>query len=133
MWVSAGGHASSASLCVLGGAATGFWFHPFARFGLIEPIGRDGVEGSLSIHECGLSPGECLPTPDIDIHVERIDLDREADPSDRLGSDQRGAATEKRLVGRVSRLAVIEHRPPHALDRLLSAMDRVGILAATWY
>src|SRR5216683_3484851 len=45
-----------------------------------------------------------------------------ADPAAHFGSDQTGARAEKRVIDRVAGPAVVDHRAPHALHRLLSAM-----------
>ena len=64
-------------------------------------LGRDRVERLAVGEQRRLLAGEGLPAPDRDIDVERIDLDREADPADGLRRDQGGAAAEERLVDRV--------------------------------
>ena len=48
----------------------------------------------------------------------------------RLGGDDRGPRSGERLVDRLAGRAVVQHRPAHALDRLLRAVDRRGVLVA---
>ncbi len=80
-----------------------------------------------------LFAGECLPTADSDIDVERIKLDREADPTAGFSRDQGRAAAQEGLIDGVTRARVVQHRPAHALDRLLRAVLGLGVLLPARY
>ena len=76
----------------------------------------------------GFLPRESLPTSDSDIDKERVDLNAEADPPAGLRRDQRGPAAQKRLVDRLPGAGIVQHRPAHALDRLLGRMLGFDVL-----
>src|SRR5258708_19843606 len=71
---------------------------------------------------------EGLPAADRYIDKQGIDFDAVANPSGRLRRNQRGAAAEKWFVNGLPRVAVVEHWPAHALDRLLGRMLGFRIL-----
>src|SRR5258708_8536419 len=73
---------------------------------------------------------EGLPAADRYIDKQGIDFDAVANPSGRLRRNQRGAAAEKWFVNGLPRVAVVEHWPAHALDRLLGRMLGFRILPA---
>ena len=77
-----------------------------------------------SAFERGLFAGEILPANDSHVHVPRIDLDAAADALGEFGGHHRCAGTEERIVNRRAAFRVIQDRSPHALDRLLRAVDR---------
>src|ERR1039458_9404161 len=77
-----------------------------------------------------IQAGECLPTSYGDVDVARLQFHAQADSAGCLGSDQRRATAEKWVINRLAGIAVVLHRPPHALDRLLSAVRGFGVLAA---
>src|SRR4029077_5568546 len=94
------------------------------------PFGSDRIKTTPIDQERGLLAGKCLPAPDRDIGISRIDLQAETAPPGRLPRDQGRAAAKERVVNRLARAAVIDDRPAHAFDRLLGAVDRFGILTA---
>jgi hypothetical protein len=69
-----------------------------------------------------------MPPSDRDVDKERVDLNAQADPSTGLRRDQRGPAAQKRLVDRLLWAGVVQHGPPHALDRFLGSMFGFGVL-----
>ncbi len=86
-----------------------------------------GEADALSLQH-GLLPGERLPAQHRHVDVGRRELDGVAHPAGRLGGDQRGARAAERLVDRLAGAAVVLDRPAHALDRLLRAVHRLGVL-----
>ena len=92
-------------------------------------------EQSIEMHAVaftdGLLAGECLPPADGEVDKSGFDLDRQADSIAGLGSDQRRAATQEGLIHRLARSRIIQHRSPHAFDRLLGRVLRLSILTVT--
>src|SRR5690242_2611456 len=67
----------------------------------------------------GLAARKFFPPAHDDIAVDGVDLDTVAPPTGHLGCDQAGAGAKERVVDFVADLAAVDHRPAHALDRLL--------------
>src|SRR5260370_40860635 len=61
-----------------------------------------------------------------------IQLHRQTDSTRGFGSDECSATAEKRIIYSLPRIAVIEHRSSHALDRFLRAMRCRRILVSAW-
>src|SRR5262249_26870484 len=80
--------------------------------------------------QTGLLARERLPAPDCDVHVEWIKFDPETRPTYRLRRDQRGPAADEGVVHGLARPAIVQHRPPHAFNRLLRAVRGLGVLRA---
>src|SRR4029077_8396810 len=77
------------------------------------------LEGAATTLQRGCLAGEGLPPPDRNVDIERVKLDAEAHPASGFRGDQGRAAAQERLIDIRPRLGVVEHGPPHALDRLL--------------
>src|SRR5262249_12621953 len=108
-----------------------------APAGLPSVVAVPGVSSqSLLLHSweiaaVGIANGafssECLPSPNGDIDVNRIQFHSQAQPADLFGGDQRGSTAQKRIVDGFTPSDVILDRPPHAFDRLLRTMSRQSI------
>jgi hypothetical protein len=61
-----------------------------------------------------------LPSADRGIDVKRIQLDPQARPTGRFGSDKGGAASHEGIVDDLPAGTVVQNRPAHTLYRLLS-------------
>jgi len=82
---------------------------------------------------CGLFSGERLPPADGEVDESGFDLERQADSIAGLGSDQRCTAAQERLIHRLARSRIVQHRSPHAFDWLLGRVLRLSILTVTRY
>ena len=70
------------------------------------------LKGLLSLRSLGFLAGKGLPPADRDIDEARFELHAEADAPDCLGCNQGCPASQKRVVHRLFRGAVVLHRPP---------------------
>src|SRR6516162_1485378 len=66
--------------------------------------------------------GEGLPAPHDDIDVGGVELEAVTDPAGHFGGNNARARAEKRVIDQLAGPAVVDHRAPHTLDRLLRAM-----------
>jgi hypothetical protein len=73
-----------------------------------------------------------LPTTDRKIDKQRINLNGKTDAETGLRRDQGRTASQERLVYRLARAGIIQHRPAHTFHRLLSCVLCLGVLAAAW-
>src|ERR1017187_7411318 len=69
-----------------------------------------------------LLSAEPLPPEHRHVDILRIDIHAVADSPSALGGDQGAATSQERVVASLPRTRVVENRPAHELDRLLSAM-----------
>src|SRR5436190_8347448 len=79
-------------------------------------------EGATVAFERRLVAGELLPALDPDVDVGRRDLHRIADAADRFRGDDRRAGSREGFIHGVATFGMVQHRPAHAVDRLLGAV-----------
>ena len=82
---------------------------------IMAPPGLDAdrghvVEGLASASEGGVPPAVCLPSPDSDVHIERIDLEAESASAHALGGYDRSTGTHEGVEDDVAAPRAITQR-----------------------
>ena len=83
---------------------------------------------SLAVERCMLA-SEVLPAFNRDLAIAGVNLNRERLACRHLGSNDRRARSDERVIDEVSQLAVVLDWAFHALDRLLRAVTVPRILS----